>query len=64
MAVKRLVAAGLVLLVAGAVVLAAASGTTSDAIAMALCGVGGVLLVCAAFYAVGRSEDADRAGRR
>ena len=64
MAVTRLVTAGIVLLVAGAIVLAVAGSTITEAVAMALLGVGGVLLVSAAFYAVGRSEDEERARRR
>ena len=64
MAFRRLVILGIVLLVAGGVVLALAGGTTTEAVAMALLGVGGVLLVSAAFYNVGRSEDEERARRR
>jgi hypothetical protein len=63
MAFRRLVPTGIVLLVAGAIVLAVAGGTTAEAVAMVLLGVGGVLLVSAAFYAVGRSEDEERARR-
>jgi uncharacterized membrane protein len=63
MAFRRLVIAGIVLLLAGAVLLALADATTTEAVAMALVGVGGVLLVSAAFYAVGRSEDEERARR-
>jgi cytochrome c biogenesis protein CcdA len=49
-------------LVAGAVVLALAGGDTAlVAIGMALAGLGAVLVVSLAFYAVGRSEDRERA---
>lgn len=64
MVVRRFVTAGVVLLVAGAVVLALADTTTAEAVAMALLGVGGVLVVSAAFYSIGRSEDEERARRR
>ena len=64
MVVRRFLTAGVVLLVAGAVVLALADTTTAEAVAMALLGVGGVLVVSAAFYTVGRSEDEERARRR
>jgi pyridoxal biosynthesis lyase PdxS len=51
----------LVLLVAGAVVLAAGGGSvTADAAAMVLLGVGAVLAVAGVFYEVGASEDRDR----
>jgi hypothetical protein len=64
MVVRRFLTFGVVLLVAGAVVLALADTTTAEAVAMALLGVGGVLVVSAAFYAIGRSEDEERARRR
>lgn len=54
------IAAGVALL--AAIVLAIATDdTTLDAIALALGGCACVLAVCVAFYAVGRSEDAQRA---
>ena len=54
-----------VLVAAGFVVLAlGGGGTTADAAALALVGVGGVLGVAAAFWEIGASEDRDRrAGR-
>lgn len=64
MVVRRFLTAGVALLVAGAVVLALADTTTAEAVAMALLGVGGVLVVSAAFYSIGRSEDEERARRR
>lgn len=64
MVVRRFLTAGVVLLVAGAVVLALADTTTAEAVAMALLGVGGVVVVSAAFYTIGRSEDEERARRR
>ena len=64
MVVRRFLTTGVVLLVAGAVVLALADTTTAEAVAMALLGVGGVLVVSAAFYSIGRSEDEERARRR
>lgn len=53
------------LIVIGLVVLAfAGDGTTGDAIALAIMGIGGVLGVAAAFFEIGASEDRDRrAGR-
>jgi hypothetical protein len=46
-------------------VLVAGSGTVADAIGLALAGVAGVAAVQAVFYAVGDSEDRERArGRR
>jgi uncharacterized membrane protein len=51
--------------VTGFAVLAAAGGeTTTDAIAMVLIGVGAVLLVAAAFFEIGASEDRDRRSGR
>lgn len=37
------------------------AASTGTAIAMGLAGIIAVLVVCAAFYAIGRSEDRDRA---
>jgi uncharacterized membrane protein YfbV (UPF0208 family) len=53
------------LFVVGFVVLAAGGGAVAtDAVAMALIGVGAVLAVAMAFFAIGESEDRDRrAGR-
>ena len=57
----RRFAPALVLIVLGLVVLAfAGNGTTGDAIALALIGLGGVLGVAAAFFEIGASEDRDR----
>jgi hypothetical protein len=55
----------IVLIVAGLVVLAVSGDAiVGDAVALALMGVGGVLGVAAAFFAIGASEDRDRrAGR-
>jgi hypothetical protein len=60
----RLLSAGLALVLAGIVVAVLAEGTTAVAVALGLAGAGGVLLVSAVFYAVGRSEDEERARRR
>jgi hypothetical protein len=64
MRARRFVPAVL-LVVAGFVVLAAGGGgVTTDAIAMALIGVGAVVAVAAVFFEIGASEDRDRrAGR-
>jgi hypothetical protein len=61
---SRLVAAGLVLVLAATLVAVLADGTAAVAVGLGLAGTGGVLLVCAAVYAVGRSEDEERARRR
>jgi hypothetical protein len=54
-----------VLVVAGMIVLAAGGGAVAtDAIALALMGVGGVLGVAAAFFEIGASEDRDRRSGR
>jgi len=61
----RRFAPGLAILVAGFAVLAAGGGrVTTDAIAMVMIGVGGVLLVAAAFFEIGASEDRDRRSGR
>ena len=64
MRLRRFVPAA-VLFVVGLVVLAAGGGAvTTDAIAMALIGVGAVIAVALAFFEIGASEDRDRrAGR-
>ena len=61
----RRFAPSVALILIGLVVLAfAGNGTTGDAIALAIMGIGGVLGVAAAFFAIGASEDRDRrAGR-
>jgi len=51
----------LVTILAGAVVLGLTDrGTTAAVVGWAVCGLGGVWAVSAAFYEVGRSEDRDR----
>jgi hypothetical protein len=64
MRLRRFVPA-IVLFVAGLVVLAAGGGAVvTDAIAMALIGIGAVVAVALAFFEIGASEDRDRrAGR-
>jgi hypothetical protein len=64
MRLRRFVPA-LVLFVLGLVVVAAGGGAVAtDAIGMALIGVGAVLAVALAFFEIGASEDRDRrAGR-
>ena len=58
----RLLAVAIVLFVAGAIVLlVGGDGTTARAIGYALVGVASVAGVSAAFYAVGLSEDRERA---
>jgi hypothetical protein len=61
----RRFAPAVALVVAGFVVMAIGGGAvTTDAIAMALIGIGGVLAVAMAFFEIGASEDRDRrAGR-
>jgi hypothetical protein len=56
-----------VLACAAIAVLVAGSGTVADAIGLGLAGVAGIAAVQAVFYAVGKSEDRERArqgGRR
>jgi hypothetical protein len=60
---SRFAVAGLALLVAGCLVAAFGTATAADAIGIAIAGIGGVLLVSAAFLAVGLSEDRERANR-
>jgi hypothetical protein len=50
----------LLLVVAGAVVLGATHGTAGTAAGMFVAGAGGVWLVSAVFFVIGRSEDLDR----
>jgi hypothetical protein len=50
-----------VLACAAITVLVAGSGTVADAIGLALAGVAGIAVVQAVFYAVGDSEDRERA---
>ena len=56
-------AVSIVLVVAGTVVVAATDATVPSAIGFAAIGLGGVLLMGLAFYAVGLSEDRDRERR-
>jgi hypothetical protein len=59
--VARAFAPGLVLIAAGLVVLAVSGGhTAAIAAGILLAGCGGVWVVSAAFYVVGRSEDVER----
>jgi hypothetical protein len=65
--VRLLLVIAAVLACAATAVLVAGSGTVSDAIGLALAGVAGIAAVQAVFYAVGKSEDRERArqgGRR
>ena len=55
--------AAAVLLVAGVIVGVAADGK-GDVVGFGVAGVGAILLVGLAFYAVGRSEDREREQRR
>lgn len=58
------VVSGVVLVVAGIVLLAISDATIPDTIGFALLGLGGILLTGMLFYAVGRSEDRARASER
>jgi len=58
-----LLAVVVVLLVAGLAIVLIADGTAANAAGLGLVGVAGVLATSAAFYAVGRSEDAERRRR-
>ncbi|HEU4973731.1 MAG TPA: hypothetical protein VFT50_01480 [Baekduia sp.] len=60
---QRFVTAGLILLIGGCIVAAIATSTAGDAVGITLAGIGAVLLVAAAFLAIGLSEDRDRAKR-
>jgi hypothetical protein len=62
--VTRLALPPLLLVVAGAAVAVLSDGTTANAIAIFLIGVGCVAAVSAVFWQIGRGEDRDRdAGR-
>ena len=50
-------------LVAGGAVLLVVGGTLANAVAASLLGFAGVIWVSMAFFAVGRSEDRERANR-
>ena len=54
------IAVGVVLIVAGVVLLAVSEHVVPDAIGFASLGVGGILLTALVFYAIGRGEDRDR----
>jgi hypothetical protein len=59
--VARHFAPGVALIVVGLIVLGASGGHTGwVAAAVLIAGIGGVLVVSAAFYEIGRSEDRDR----
>jgi hypothetical protein len=59
--VARHFAPGVALIVVGLIVLGASGGHTGwEAAGLLIAGIGGVLIVSAAFYEVGRSEDRDR----
>jgi hypothetical protein len=60
MTLRSVVVLGAILAVVGLALLAAQIGTVATATGAALFGIGGVLLISAAFYAVGRSEDRER----
>ena len=57
---RRLVEAGIALLVLGIAVAWIGTSTALDAIGITLGGIGAVVLISAAFYAVGLSEDRER----
>lgn len=61
---RGLVGGAIALVLAAVAVALVADGTIAVAIALTLAGSAGVLLVAAVFYAVGRSEDEDRARGR
>jgi hypothetical protein len=61
--VTRLALPPLLLVVAGAAVAVLSDGTTANAIAIFLIGVGCVAAVSAVFWQIGRSEDRDRGPR-
>jgi len=61
MAPVRILGIALVLFIAGVVVLLVGDGTTARAAGYFLVGVAAVAAVSAAFYAVGLSEDRERA---
>jgi 1,4-dihydroxy-2-naphthoate octaprenyltransferase len=55
--------AGAVLLFAGIVLGVANVGFVGNLLGIVLGGIGGVAVVAAVFYAIGRSEDREREGR-
>lgn len=57
---KRLVVAGLILLVGGCAIAAISTAVAGDAVGITIAGIGAVLLVCAPFLAIGLAEDRDR----
>jgi hypothetical protein len=57
---RRIALAGLVLLIAGVIIAVATAVVALRAAGLAVFGVGCVLLVAAAFFAVGQSEDHER----
>ena len=59
----RLALPPLLLILAGAAVVALADGTTAQALGIFLIGVGCVVAVSAVFWRIGRSEDREREGR-
>jgi hypothetical protein len=61
--ILRLVLPPLLLIVAGAAVAVLADGTTANAVAIFLVGVGCVVAVSAVFWQIGRSEDRERRPR-
>jgi hypothetical protein len=61
--VTRLALPPLLLVIAGAAVAVLSDGTTANAIAIFLIGVGCVAAVSAVFWQIGRSEDRDRGPR-
>jgi hypothetical protein len=58
------IAAGVVLIVAGIVLLAATDATVPSAIGFASLGAGCILLTALGFYAIGRGEDRAREAER
>ena len=58
---KPLLAVALVLLVAGIALVVLSDALAADVAGIVLCGVAGVLAISAVFYAIGRSEDEERA---
>jgi hypothetical protein len=60
---RALLVLGGVMLLAGIVLGIADLGLVANALGIVLGGIGGVVLVALAFYAVGRSEDRDRENR-
>jgi len=64
MSLRTAMLLGVVAAVVGIGLLAAQAGRATSAVGAMLFGIGGVVLVSGAFYAIGRSEDRDRAARR